>query len=107
MVQEILEENNITYKKEVYIFNQIYRIDFICYDKIVIEVQGDYWHANPLLFDYSKINNVQKKNVTRDIAKKKVIEDLGLKYFEIWEYDLKNNYNQIKNKLIEYVQNNI
>jgi len=97
----ILEDNNILYEREKCIADMKYRVDFIVGNNI-IEVQGDYFHANPLIYDYSLLTKVQKENVIRDIKKKEWILNNGYKLLEVWEYDLYNNFEETKKKIIKY-----
>jgi G:T-mismatch repair DNA endonuclease (very short patch repair protein) len=70
--------------------------DFLIRDlKILIEIQGDYWHANPSKYkkdDY--ISYPEKKILAEDIwkkdfNKKDIAEKKGYKVIYIWECELK------------------
>lgn len=52
----------------------------------VIEVQGDYWHANPNLYDMEKLQHTQTTNIERDLAKRNNIGENNILY--LWESDL-------------------
>ncbi len=73
-------------------------IQLISFYLILILVQGDYWHANPLIYkDLSKLSGVQRNNINRDRRKKQsIINELNYKYFVIWEYDIRNNNESFK-----------
>ena len=64
---------------------------------VVIECQGDYWHMNPR--KYNTPDNIQTKNINRDNKKLKYLNDNKYKYLFLWEYDIKNNFDDIKEKL--------
>lgn len=72
--------------------------------RILIEVQGDYWHANPNLYDINKINHIQQKNINKDINKKKFAEDNNLKIYYIWESDIKNNNFKVLKEIYNEIQ---
>ena len=67
----------------------------ICFEKakIIIEVNGNYWHANPALYEPDEIINfpygkVSAKEVWEsDEKKKKVAIENGYKVFVVWEND--------------------
>lgn len=61
--------------------------------KILLEVQGDYWHSNPILYGENKIkiNDIQKMKIIQDKDKKIFAEKNDMKLFIIWETDIKNN----------------
>lgn len=100
-VQYILEKNNILYEsqKRIYFGKQYYICDFVI-EKYIIEVQGDYWHANPIIYKNKKLNKTQEKNIKNDITKKEKLERIGYKIIYIWEYDLKNFFNKVEKQLI-------
>ena len=94
IVEEILLENKVNYTKKINI--GYYNCDFLIGNQI-IEVQGDYWHGNPRI--YSNFDKIQKKNINRDLRKFKYLTSMGYSILYLWEYDLKHNLNECKNKL--------
>jgi G:T-mismatch repair DNA endonuclease (very short patch repair protein) len=71
-----------------------YVCDFSLDNKIILEVQGDYWHGNPLKYD--KLDQIQIKNVKRDIRKNKFLNQLGYRIIYLWEYDIKRDFEKCK-----------
>ena len=54
---------------------QRYVVDFAdVKKKIVININGDYWHANPLLYDRNNLGKLQQINVRQDKNKKIFLE---------------------------------
>ena len=91
IINKISENNNINYVNEK-IFDY-YSVDNYLIDyNLIIEVMGDYFHSNPLLYtDLNEINHIQKKDIDRDKRKHTYIK----KYYDIeilylWESDIKN-----------------
>lgn len=69
--------------------------------RILLEVQGDYWHGNPNI--YNKLNSIQKSNCERDKIKIQFALDYNFKLFHIWEQDiLQNNFN-ILDQIKDYI----
>lgn len=70
---------------------------------IAFEVNGDYWHMNPKLYNENDVN--EKTNETakeiwdKDEYKKQICESTNISYNVIWEYDWKNNNEYIKEKI--------
>lgn len=102
-VNNILTELNMEYINE---YNcKYYAIDNYLSDyNLMIEVNGDYFHSNPLKF--SKLNTMQIKGITRDKRKRTYIK----KYKEIdvlylWESDINDNPEMCKELILEYVNN--
>lgn len=59
--------------------------------RILVEVQGDYWHGNPRIYSEEQLNYIQKANAKRDIKKKSFAEQHRFHIFYIWEQDILNN----------------
>lgn len=58
-------------------------------NKIVFRVNGDFWHANPILYDKDNLTKIQKFNVSRDENKKKYLESKGFNVIDVWESEIK------------------
>ena len=74
------------------------QFDFGCKDKkILLEVHGDYWHGNPLLYSLDCqegkkiLNKTQQSKKLRDNEKYNFATDHGFKVYYIWEHDINNN----------------
>jgi len=100
ITEKLLIEFKLKYKKKINI--GYYNCDFIINNK-VIEVQGDYWHANPN--KYKNHDKIQEKNYNRDKRKLKYLNNNGYKVLFLWENDLKNNINECKFKLKNFIEN--
>ena len=99
-VEEWLKNNNINYDYSCIIGSgeNCFQYDFIIHGKrILIEVQGDYWHGNPDLFNDDgtdgkrMFNEIQIKKKEIDIIKKKFAENKKFKVLYIWENEINNN----------------
>lgn len=121
-----LQENIFEYIKTIYdgvvIFNsrnllitgcgKKIEIDiFIPEKNIAFEVNGDFWHMNPKIYDENDFNDktseTAKEIWDRDEYKKKVCESMNISYNVIWEYDWKNNNEYIKEKIKNILNCNI
>lgn len=92
---KLMEELNITCESQKIIRLKIY--DFFLPDyNIIIEVDGDYFHGNPELFE--EMNKMQKRNIKNDKYKDMLARGLGYQLERVWENDLKNNYEQVKER---------
>lgn len=101
IVQQILDIFKISYMHQYRIYynkSSYFIIDFyLPHNNTIIEVQGDYWHCNPKVF--LNPNNIQKEKIQRDLYKKERLQQLGYNLIYIWEYDIKNNYQQCINQI--------
>lgn len=87
-------------------------IDIFIPDKnIAFEVNGDFWHMNPKIYDKNDFNDktgeTAKEIWDRDKYKKQVCESMSISYNVIWEYDWKNNNEYIKEKIKNILNCNI
>jgi G:T-mismatch repair DNA endonuclease (very short patch repair protein) len=88
ITEQKLQELGITFKYNFILQNKA-QYDFLIDDKIVLEVHGDFWHGNPLV--YNILTERQEYKKQRDIEKQKLAEENGYKYFVIWESQIKEN----------------
>lgn len=78
-----------------------YTPDFqIINTKIIIEVQGDYFHCNPEIYLNGPKNEKQIKYIVNDYYKKCFYVGNGYTLIELWENDIRNNFDKVV-KIIE------
>ena len=58
---------------------------------ILIEIDGQYFHADPRFYDQTKLSRMQKKNKRSDEAKNRWAAVNGIVLIRIWEYDIHKN----------------
>lgn len=112
--QEIIKELEILGLKDSYYFlsdkgqkviivnkNKFYKLDYYNSQyNIVIEIMGDYWHCNPMLYEHNFYHK-QKKKLANEVwiddrkRKNEIINILGCNFIEVWERDWKNNRENI------------
>jgi len=104
-VHKILDKLNIKYEKHVDLYG--YNYDILINNEIIIEVNGDFWHANPLKYkaDDIIIGELKASDLwEKDERKRHVAKNNHKKYHTIWESDIINSsekelFNLIKNFL--------
>jgi len=107
IIKLVLEKLNIVfiknYKKSRYIFD-FYLPNY----NFIIECQGDYWHANPQIYNEDRYTEQQKTNVLRDKRKKDFINKNRYNSLFLWEnyiYENKEKLdNIIRNELDNIIQ---
>lgn len=74
--------------------------------KVIIEVNGDFWHCNPKFWEPEKIHPVKELTAKQiwehDSNRKQFLESLGYTVYVIWENELKHN--NAKNLLRTYYE---
>lgn len=88
------------YAKEIKAFYDFYLPE----SNTIIEVDGDFWHCNPIKFPLPKYES-QKKNLIRDKEKEQWVKDKGYKLLRFWEDDINNNTKSVKQTIQNIFQN--
>ena len=90
IVNGILDEIGVNYVREkVFEFYAVdnYLLDF----NLIIEVQGDYWHTNPLKF-MSNLTDVQYNRISKDKSKHSYFKNqYNMEILYLWETDILKN----------------
>jgi len=101
---EMMNELEVLFEAQKIIENKIF--DFYIPSKnVIVEVHGDYWHSNPLIYEGKELNKIQIKNQRNDIFKDILAKGRGFEVEVVWEYDLKNNYKEQKDRFKKLLKN--
>lgn len=108
LVNNILDNLNEIYEREYPM--KYYSIDnYLTNRNLAIEVMGDYWHANPLIYNKNNrlINNTQYKDIIIDKKKHTYVSRYkSIEILYLWESDIKNNEELCKELIELYIKNN-
>lgn len=69
--------------------------------RLLIEVDGDFWHGNPDKYDQNNLRGHQKRAQRIDEHKTKWALLHGIPIMHIWEDDIRNNPKKVLNELKE------
>jgi G:T-mismatch repair DNA endonuclease (very short patch repair protein) len=73
---------------------------------IIVEVNGDFWHANPTMYSADWVNNINKRTAQEiwDREEKRISElkEAGYEVIVLWQKDIKNNKDYVT-KIKEYI----
>ena len=97
----LLKELNIKYSTQKQLGWKYYDF-FLPEHKILIEVDGDYWHGNPTKYS-GHMSQMQKNNKFNDLIKTNLAEAAGYTLLRFWEIDINTNPVSVRNKLLESV----
>jgi len=79
----------------------------ICYKNKIIEFHGDYWHANPSLYNEGFINATSKLSATtiwdKDYSKEIIARNNGFDYLVVWEKDFKNDKETVVDDCVKFL----
>ena len=103
---QILDELEVKYLNEKQF--KYYSVDNYLEDyNLIIEVMGDYFHANPLRYEYSKLNKMQLKDIVRDARKHTYIKRYyNVNILYLWENDINKNIEKCKKLIMHYIEHN-
>jgi very-short-patch-repair endonuclease len=102
IVNNILDELNIKFENEKPF--KFYEVDnYLIDSKLIIEVQGDYFHYNPkFLFNEKHKSKALRKDKAKNTF---FINKYNINILYLWEDDLKNNKDLCKKLIINYIDN--
>jgi len=95
-----------------YKFNNKFMCDF-CFpkQKIIIEVDGDFWHANPKIYlEKNKLHPHQIKGINQDKAKDAYItkfDNSSWTLLRFWESDIEENVSKCVDRIEEVIKKKI
>lgn len=97
-MEEFLKRERIEYVKNYKIKG--FLVDFyLSKYNLVIECDGDYWHANPEFVKDKELTQSQVKNIDRDNRKNKMLMKEGINLLRFWEREINNHFNSVENKI--------
>jgi G:T-mismatch repair DNA endonuclease (very short patch repair protein) len=104
IMASLLNSLSIVYEYETVhtIDKKTYVPDFYIHEyNLVIECFGDYWHANPKIYNKESMifRHPACEIYKRDAQKRDLFLSAGYQYVVFWEYDLRNNLELIKQQL--------
>ena len=92
ITKRILDDNGITYKPQFQLWDggniRIYDY-YIPSSNLLIELDGDFWHANPIKYPKEKLLEVQRANILNDEYKTNLAKTSGYKIERFWETRIK------------------
>ena len=98
--EAVLIDLNLTYEKE-YILDK-WSFDFYLTDyNILIEIDGDYFHSNPLLYPKGPVTKTQRINKYRDYKKNKFCEENNIQLIRFWENEIIGEKQCVRQRLLE------
>jgi G:T-mismatch repair DNA endonuclease (very short patch repair protein) len=104
-ISKLLNDSNIKHKKQIWINRFSYDI---LIDKTILEINGDFWHCNPLKYNENYFHPYMKKRAKdiweKDKNKKINAENYGYKVLYLWEEFIVNNSDET---ILNYITSNL
>ncbi len=100
VVCSILDRIDVIYETEHNYRGKLFDI-FVPSHQLLIEVDGDYWHCNPIRYPSGPINKIQQAQIKKDEYKNLLCSNTNMKLIRFWEYDILHNEKDIECTLRE------
>lgn len=106
IINKLLDQLDIKYENEK-IF-KYYSVDnYLPEFNLIIEVNGDYWHGNPIIYNPNELTISQIKSIKRDKAKHNFIKsNYNINILYLWEDQILNNIKICELLIKKYINNN-
>lgn len=106
IIYELLISHGIECENEYLV--KYHSIDiFLKQSELMIEIMGDYWHGNPLKYQYENLNAQQLKSIKQDKSKHTYIKKYhNIEILYLWKCDIKHNIDLCWMLIQEYITNN-
>lgn len=106
----ILNELDISYTRQFHLKHDRHPYDFfLCGSKIIIEINGNYWHANHKYYKEDDVIKYLGKSISakeiweRDKRHIDKAENMGYKVLVFWEDDFKCDDNRLKELILQSI----
>jgi G:T-mismatch repair DNA endonuclease (very short patch repair protein) len=102
-IEQYLKENGIDYVPQFGVGR--FTVDFLVPDKnVVIEANGDFWHANPEIYGEEPLYKLQVQAVEKDKRKLARLDAEGYNVIVVWENDLKTNRDETLSAMLNEIK---
>lgn len=104
IIREYLESEGIEFKTQESVYP--YWCDFyIPKSNLILEVFGDYWHANPKKYGHEDAEDKYKEVWENDVRRANYIINKGYRLEVLWEDTIKNEPEKAKKLIRKYLKN--
>lgn len=69
---------------------------------VLVEIDGDYYHGNPEVYQEGELNGMQLKNKKNDLYKDNLAKGLGYTLERVWEKDINKRFGEVKARFEQY-----
>ncbi len=83
---ELMDRRAIDYRWQFRLGPYVY--DFLLPGRVLVEVHGTYWHADPRVYSPDRLTPDQRRNVVHDLDKRRHAARSGYRLVVVWEADI-------------------
>ena len=99
--KKLMKELGIKILSQKIVMGKIYDF-FEPISNTLFETDGNYWHGDKNI--YEELSSMQKRNVKNDSYKDVLAKGLGYNIERIWESELKNDYEGVKERIRKLIK---
>lgn len=109
IILDILDTNHIEYEVEKKLLDGKYRADILI-NKKIIEINGDFFHANPDKYNPNDILNIFGTKLyaaeiwEQDRKRNEMLESNNYEVLVLWEYEINNKIEECKDKIWKFLK---
>lgn len=107
-IKNELEKFGIQYELEFLIEDKRFYYYDIKINDLIVELNGDYWHANPTIYSSDDLIPYPGKQIKlakdiwkQDEKKKKIALERGYRYVVFWETEINKNFDEVWERIID------
>lgn len=104
MLKSELAKRNIKFINHHSILNVCQPDITILKYKLTIQCDGDWWHANPKIYDYSTLSKIQRQNLERDIRQDRLLRSKGWHIMRFWGSEIEENVFKCVDKIEKFLK---
>ena len=72
---------------------------------LIVEANGDFWHANPSVYtDEKLLHPIQRRAIEKDERKMRQLYDKGYDVIVVWELDLKHRNEETLSEMLTQIR---
>lgn len=102
-MEVLLKEMGIAHDTQKVLGDFIYDF-YIPEHRLLIEVDGDYFHGNPSKYANDELNHLQKKNKRNDLLKNMTAKGTRHELLRFWECDINDDMQKIRETILEHIK---
>ncbi len=95
----ILDEIGAEYERQALIASKFCVDAVVESKKVIIQFDGDYWHANPQQFPVP--DDRQKRRIALDKSQDAYLRKMGYTIIRIWEHEIKDTPALVKSTIVD------
>lgn len=91
IMQKELTRRHIDFVAHQPVLNMCQPDMVIINERLIVQCDGDWWHANPRFYDYGNLSKIQAENIKRDTYQDAMLRRNGWRVMRFWGSEIKKD----------------